>query len=126
MGTSLNRPVNLNLTTLNFPITAIVSILHRISGITLFILLPYILYYLQLSLKNRASFTALKTNLSGAGSKIIIFMFLCSIIYHFLAGIRHIIMDMGYGEDLQLARTSAMGVIALTGLLIIFLGFWIW
>lgn len=126
MSVNFDRPVNLNLTTLKFPITAIASILHRLSGIILFILLPWMIYYLQVSLSSPVSFATLHIYLATPCPKLIIFAFLCAIIYHLLAGIRHIIMDMGYGEDLQSARSSAAGVIALASLLIIFLGFWLW
>ncbi len=49
-----------------------------------------------------------------------------SMIYHVIAGIRHLIMDMGFGESLRAGRMSAVSIIALAVILAIFLGIWIW
>jgi succinate dehydrogenase / fumarate reductase cytochrome b subunit len=46
--------------------------------------------------------------------------------YHVLAGIRHMLMDLGYGESLPAGRYSAIAVMVLAGIAIIFLGVWIW
>ena len=120
------RPVNLNLASLKFPVTAITSILHRISGIGIFILLPFILYILHLSLQSRASFYSLQTMLTCGFVKIILWLFLTSLAYHSLAGIRHMIGDLGFGEDMASARISAYILIVLAAIAAILLGVWIW
>lgn len=120
------RPVNLNLGTMKFPAMAIASILHRISGLILFILLPIMLYFLGLSLKSAESFSSLLAMLINPYYKIVLWVFSAALIYHLLAGVRHIIMDMGYGESVNAGRRSAIFMISLAVILTIILGIWIW
>lgn len=120
------RPVNLDLTSLKFPPMAIASILHRISGVVLFLFLPILLYIFDRSLRSELSFFKLKIDLHHWGYKSLLWGFSVSLIYHVLAGIRHLLMDMGFGEELKIAKVSAYTVIFITMLLSLFLGYWIW
>lgn len=120
------RPVNLDLATMRFPVMAIASIFHRISGIGLFVLLPVMMWYLDGSLQSSESFQATKALLASPFHMIIIWAFLTSLSYHILAGLRHILMDLGWGEDLSSGRNSAITVIVLAIVLAILLGIWIW
>ena len=120
------RPVNLDLTTMKFPPMAIASILHRISGILLFLLLPLILYLLRLSLHSAESFAYLQGLIENPFMKLALWAFCASLSYHLLAGIRHILMDFGLGEHLHSGRNSALFIIILSIILTILLGFWIW
>ncbi|PJD93970.1 MAG: succinate dehydrogenase, cytochrome b556 subunit [Legionella sp.] len=120
------RPINLDLTTLAYPPMAIASILHRLSGILLFILLPFVFYVLSLSLHSQASFDHLQSMFSCFLPKITLWAFGSALAYHSFAGIRHMIADLGWGEQVQVARWSAYLVMALTVLSILFLGMLIW
>lgn len=121
------RPVNLDLTTIKFPVMAISSILHRISGVVLFLLFPVMIYFFEMSLKNAGTFTQLQLwFLNSIGCKFVLWVFGAAIIYHLLAGIRHIVMDLGFGEGLSAGRCSATGVIAAAIFLTLLLGIWIW
>lgn len=120
------RPVNLDLSTLKFPPMAIASVLHRISGVALFLLLPVMLFILCKSLQSEEIFAQTKTMLTNPGYKLVLWAFSAAMIYHVLAGIRHILMDMGFGEHLQAGRRSSILVIVLAVILTIFLGIWIW
>ena len=120
------RPVNLDLGSMTFPPMAIVSILHRISGIVLFLLLPMVLYILSLSLRSVQSFDLLQTMLTRPTFKMLLWVFASAFIYHVIAGIRHLLMDIGVGEQLDISRQSAKIVIALAVIVTIFLGLWIW
>lgn len=120
------RPINLDLSSLSFPPMAIASILHRISGILLFILLPIMLFILGQSLQSEESFAQIKTMLANPFYKLMLWAFGASLIYHVLAGIRHILMDMGFGEHLAAGRRTAVLVIVLAVISTIFLGIWIW
>lgn len=120
------RPVNLDLGTMKFPPMAIASILHRISGLVLFLLMPLMLYFLGMSLHSNESFIELQRMLASSYFKLLLWAFGAALIYHLLAGIRHLIMDLGYGDELNAGRRSAVFVIALAVILIIFLGIWIW
>jgi succinate dehydrogenase / fumarate reductase, cytochrome b subunit len=111
------RPVNLNLLTLRFPITAIASILHRISGFILFLLIPLFLGLLALSLKSSEGFLVIHSGFMHPLTKLIILAFLLALFYHVLAGIRHLVMDIGVAEQLTAARFSAGLVMVLSLLL---------
>ena len=121
-----NRPVNLDLATMRFPVMAIASIFHRISGIGIFVLLPLMMWYLSTSLESVESFNATKTLLASPMHMIIMWAFWVSIGYHILAGLRHILLDIGWGEDLSSGRNSATVVIVLAIILAILAGIWIW
>lgn len=121
-----NRPVNLDLKTMKFPPMAIASILHRLSGIFLFIGMPFVLYLLSLSLTSEQGFEASVLLLSKLSWKLGGWFFLAALSYHLLAGIRHLLMDMGFGEQLDMGRKSAWLVIILAVISFILLGSWIW
>ncbi len=121
-----NRPINLDLATIKFPIMAIVSIMHRLSGIVIFILLPMAIYFCDLSLKSAESFMDLRILLINPYYKFIVWMFVASLAYHMLAGMRHIFMDCGYGDDLKSGRYSAIFLVVLSIICIFSLGIWIW
>lgn len=120
------RPVNLDLSTMSYPAMAIASILHRISGIVLFLLLPFVLFILGMSLRSAESFAQVHTMLVNPFYKIMLWAFGSSLIYHVLAGIRHMIMDLGWGEHLEGGRRGAILVITLAVVLAIFLGIRLW
>ena len=101
---------------------AIVSILHRMSGLLLFLLMPLMLYFLQLSLNSPQSFADLRHTLANPWLKIVLWAFSAALVYHLLAGIRHLLMDLGWGEQLSQGRTSASLVIGCSVILTIFLG----
>ena len=121
------RPVNLQLNTISFPPMAIASILHRISGVVLFILFPFVLYTLQLSLASPATFTQFQTMITTClWSKLILWAFGSALIYHMIAGVRHLLSDMDLGDTLPLARWTAYGAMGLSLILILFLGMLLW
>jgi succinate dehydrogenase / fumarate reductase, cytochrome b subunit len=124
--TTDKRPVNLNLFTMKFPMPAIGSILHRISGFILFFLIPVFLFLLQKSLSSPQGFTEVCLIFANPVLKVIIWAFLAALIYHLLAGIRHLIMDMGIGESLAGARRGTILVFIVAVILIILMGWWIW
>ena len=121
-----NRPVNLQLTTIRFPITAIVSILHRGSGVILFLLIPVLLWTLDRSLESQASFNHISELLANPLLKIVIWSLLAALAYHLVAGIRHLFMDWGFGESREGAIRSAYFILVIAVVLIILAGVWVW
>lgn len=111
---------------LKFPPMAIVSILHRLTGVLLFCLFPWILYLFSKTLSSEAEFQSTLLSLTTPCSKFFMWAFFSALIYHLLAGIRHILMDLGLGEGLVAGRRSSIMVIVLAAVLIIFLGIWLW
>ena len=120
------RPVNLDLGTMKFPPMAIASILHRISGIVIFLLLPFMLYLLEQTLHSAASFEKTLQLLTNPLAKIVVWGFLTAVFYHLFAGVRHILMDFGFGEELESGQRSSVTVIALGVIAAIALGVWVW
>ncbi|MCH9756401.1 MAG: succinate dehydrogenase, cytochrome b556 subunit [Gammaproteobacteria bacterium] len=121
------RPVNLDLGSLKYPPMAIASILHRVSGLVLFLLLPVMLYFLRESLVSLASFEHLKMLImTCALHKLVIWAFSSAWIYHLLAGVRHLLMDTGIGETAEAGRKSALIVIGLSVLASMAMGVCLW
>lgn len=120
------RPVNLDLSTIKFPITAIVSILHRISGVFLFAGVAVLLWMLDASLASEAQFRALGEALAQPLWQIVIWVVLAALAYHLAAGVRHLLMDCGLGESLEGGRLGAYLVLAATAILVILAGVWLW
>ncbi|MDX2164971.1 MAG: succinate dehydrogenase, cytochrome b556 subunit [Gammaproteobacteria bacterium] len=120
------RPVNLNLFTIRFPITAIISILHRITGVLLFLFVPLIVWALQASLASPDSFAAVQEIFTLGVVKFLIWVCLSGLIYHMLAGIRHFIMNFGFLESLSAMRLTAKIILGLSILLSLIVGVWLW
>ena len=119
------RPVNLDLRTIKLPTTAYASILHRISGVILFVCLAIVLYLLGTSLSGPEGFALVKSWMSNLFVKFIVWGMLSALIYHIVAGTRHLIMDLGIGETLEVGRLSAKLVLVISAVLILIAGVWI-
>lgn len=120
------RPMNLNLFTIKFPLPAIISILHRASGVFVFLLIPFLLWMLSESLSSPVSFESLQITLMGFCPKFIVWLLLSALLYHLVAGIRHLLMDLGLGESLAAGRLSAKIVLIVSIILSILAGVWLW
>lgn len=120
------RPVNLDLTTVSFPVTAVASILHRVSGVIMFFSVAILIWMLSQSLASEQAFNDLKAVLDGVFVKFILWGILTALAYHFCAGIRHLLMDMGYFEELESGSLSAKVTFVCTVILAIVAGVWVW
>ncbi|KPH02412.1 MULTISPECIES: succinate dehydrogenase, cytochrome b556 subunit [Pseudomonas] len=120
------RPVNLDLRTIKLPVTAYTSILHRISGVILFVSLAIMLYALDKSLDSEEGFGQVKACLTSPLAKLVIWGILSALLYHLVAGVRHLIMDMGIGETLEGGKLGSKIVIAVSVVVIVLAGVWIW
>ncbi|MFZ6845161.1 succinate dehydrogenase, cytochrome b556 subunit [Undibacterium sp. RuTC16W] len=96
------------------PLAGFVSILHRASGMLMFLLMPFILYLLDKSLTSELSFAVLKNFTSGVFVKLVILAISWAYLHHFCAGIRHLFMDLHIGLNKDSARKSAVGVLAIS------------
>jgi succinate dehydrogenase / fumarate reductase, cytochrome b subunit len=119
------RPINLNLMSFKFPLTALVSIGHRISGVLMFLLIPVALYQLQLVLDDSVQGLGVLSHESFF-LKFLVWVTLVATIYHVIAGIRHLVMDMGFGESFSTATKSAVVVFILLAITIVYVGVWVW
>ncbi|QQG46710.1 MAG: succinate dehydrogenase, cytochrome b556 subunit [Candidatus Azosocius agrarius] len=120
------KPKNLNLFNLKLSVMALVSILHRISGILLFLLIPCVLFILKISLASEVNFIIVKNYFSIIFVKICLIFFLSLLIYHLFAGIRHIFMDFGMWENKKGGIRSAKGVLYFFSLFVLIMGVFIW
>lgn len=121
-----SRPMFLNLTQMHFPVTALVSIAHRVTGVILFLGLPWLLYLLSHSLASAEAWRACQLMLHRGLGRLAISILLWSAGFHALAGLRHLCMDMGLGGHLSSAIRSAWLVFLLTILWVIGIGVWLW
>lgn len=120
------RPVNLDIGSIKLPITSYVSILHRVSGVILFFVVALSLFLLDTSLESEQSFDLLKNWFSSPFLQLVIWASLAAMAYHFFAGIRHLIMDLGIGEDsFDSGRRSAWLVVAVVSVVIALISVWI-
>ncbi|AOJ05172.1 MULTISPECIES: succinate dehydrogenase, cytochrome b556 subunit [Burkholderia] len=78
------------------PLAARVSILHRVSGALLFLFLPFLLYLFDQSLTSELSFEVFKAFLSNIVVKLIVLALSWAFLFHFCAGVRHLMMDMNH------------------------------
>lgn len=116
---------NIHITELSnyrMPPSAIVSILHRISGAGLFLMLPFLLYLLQLSLLSESSFMQFKGVLDHVLVKILVLGISWAYLHHFCGGIRHLFMDNHFALDKDGSRVTAKAVLIISLLLTVVVG----
>lgn len=121
-----NRPKNLNLFTISLPINALVSILHRVSGIGLFVLLPLLLLGMQVSFASEAGFLRVLAVLDHWVVKLVLIGFSWAFFHHFYAGLRHLAQDFHWMHGLNQARNSSRVLMGLVLISVIYFAFLIW
>ena len=121
-----NRPVNLDIGTMRLPITAWASITHRATGVALFVGMAVLLWMLDASLSGPEGFASVQECLDSFLAKLIVWGVVSVLIYHSLVGVKHLVMDFGVGETMEGGVTGARIVIALSVVLILIAGAWIW
>jgi succinate dehydrogenase / fumarate reductase cytochrome b subunit len=121
------RPVNLDIATISMPVTAIVSILHRVTGVILFVGLAFLFYAFDLSLDSQEGFDQVVNVLQTSFiAKFIIWGIVSALMYHLVAGIKHLFMDIGYFEELESGQLAAKANLVIAAILILVVGVWIW
>jgi succinate dehydrogenase / fumarate reductase cytochrome b subunit len=107
MSNPQQPPVFLNLFRIRFPTGAIASIAHRISGVLLFLSLPYLAWLLNLSLQGPEGYTAAVAHLQPLWLRLASALLVWSLLHHLLAGLRFLLIDIHIGVDLPTARLTA-------------------
>lgn len=110
-------PKFLNLLHIRFPIGAIASIGHRISGVLLLISLPILAIALERSLDSEAAFESLRRAVATPWRGLLLLALIWAVAHHVLAGVRHLLMDIGIGSPLAQARVSAWTVILMAAII---------
>ena len=111
---------------MRLPITAWVSITHRASGVFIFAGMAVFLWALDASLASPESFASLQECLASPLAKLVLWAVVAGLIYHSLAGVKHLVADFGVGETMEGGILGARIVIALSVILILMAGVWIW
>lgn len=120
------RPKHLALHKIKLPLPGIVSILHRVSGMLLFLSLPLLLWLLQSSLYSIESYTQLTELLQHPVLKLVLWGLLWGFVHHFCAGIRYLLIDLHISADLASARMTSKVVMATSLALTLLIGVWLW
>ena len=131
---SKQRPIyrNIHVTQIvayRLPPAGIVSILHRVSGALMFLLLPFVVWLLDVSLSTEVSYERF-TNAFVAGIgwlpawfvKLVVLALIWSYLHHAIAGLRHLWMDATHAVDKQQAHLSALATLGVSGVLTVLLG----
>lgn len=123
----LNQPpVNLDFRTLQFPIMAIVSIAHRLSGLLIFLGLPFGLWCLRESLLSAKHFDQVCHLFRAPVFKGVGLLLGWAFLFHVLAGLRHLSLDLGWGTSKTAARASAWALMLIFSVLVILTGIQSW
>jgi succinate dehydrogenase / fumarate reductase cytochrome b subunit len=121
------RPVYLNLFAIRQPLPAVVSILHRASGALLFLVaIPMLLWFVETSLASPGGFDAVMRPLTTPFGKLVLLVLAWSYLFHLLAGLRHLAIDLHIGVALAPARSSAALVLVLSLLLAVIVAVRLW
>jgi len=107
MTTRRSAPVYLNLFRISFPVGAVTSFAHRVSGVLLSLSFPLLVYLLDLSLRDADGFdhavAVLHTTAFRLGSTLVAW----SLFHHLFSGVRFLLIDIEAGVALRQARASA-------------------
>jgi len=122
----IDRPKNLNLFTIKLPLNALVSILHRVSGVALFFIIPLLLYLFQQSIASADSYAAIKQCLDATVVKLVLILLSFAFFHHFYAGIRHLLQDVHWMTSLQKARITGRLVLILDMISVLMFAWWLW
>ena len=119
-------PIFLNLLKIQLPIAGVSSILHRISAVGIFVLLLPFSVVLVLASNSEEGFSTASYLLSFNSIKVLLVLLLTGLTYHYISGIRHLVMDFGYWQTLNAGKISAILTIALCGLISLILLVVVW
>lgn len=109
------RPKHLALHQIRLPLAGYASILHRVSGAGMFLMLPLLIWLLQLSLSpNQESAAMFSTVTSNLLVKLVLLGLLWAFLHHFCMGIRILLIDVHVGVEKQQAHNSAMAVMVIS------------
>ncbi|RFP78309.1 succinate dehydrogenase, cytochrome b556 subunit [Hydrogenophaga borbori] len=118
-----------DLTTYRLPAAGWVSILHRVSGLLMFLLLPLIVWLFDTSVSSEISFERFASAFAGGGwlpgwlLKLVVLALIWAYLHHFIAGLRHLWMDVSHDAvSKQFGKTSAVVTLVLSIGLTVVLG----
>jgi succinate dehydrogenase / fumarate reductase cytochrome b subunit len=119
MHNQRSAPVFLNLLRIRFPVGAVTSIAHRLSGLLLFLSFPVLVYWLDLSLRDPVGYADAREWLDCIWVRLASVVIVWSLVHHLFAGLRFLLIDLGLGVERTAARRSAWAVNGLALLLVL-------
>jgi len=122
MVTKKKRPIFLDIRRIRLPVPAITSILHRVSGVILFLSIPFVIQLLAMSLADESEYYRAAELLGSIWVKLFLLVALWSLLHHVLAGIRFLLLDIDVGIELKQARRSAAIVNIVAAVLVVIIG----
>lgn len=117
MPTPPPRPVFLNLLQIRLPVAALLSILHRLTGVLMVLLIPFSAFLLERSLSGEEGFTAIVQWLHTTPARLVLFLLSWTLLHHLLAGLRYLLIDLECGVTRPAYRYTAWVVLWLAPLL---------
>jgi len=120
------HPKYLDLLKIRLPLPGWVSILHRASGVLLFLFIPFLLWSLQGSLASIDSYTSFQSTLANPLVKLLVFGMVWAFLHHLFAGIRYLALDLHLGIELGPARASSTAVLIASIALAVIVGVRLW
>ncbi len=121
-----DRPVDINLLRFAWPFAAIASILHRVSGAILFVGVGFLLYVADLALQSPAGFDAAVAAMQGIFGKLVLLGLMAALIYHMVAGVKHLLLDFHIGDSLEASKRFAQLTVIISIIFIALTGIWLW
>ncbi|MEX2327327.1 MAG: succinate dehydrogenase, cytochrome b556 subunit [Pseudomonadales bacterium] len=123
-----HRPINVDpadLARFKWPIPALTSISHRIAGVVLFVGIAFGLYALDMSLSSEAGFERLSAMMASPLGMLVTFGLLAALSYHFVAGIKHLLLDLEIADSLKGGQFAAKATILFSAILIFLSAIWV-
>lgn len=120
------RPVYLSLTQFRWPLAAIASITHRVTGVLLFIAPAYLLWLLSMAVASPEGFEQAAAILGQPLAKLAMLALLAVLAFHLFAGFKHLVMDFHHWDTLEAGRRASVAVFVLTAVATVLAGVWLW
>jgi succinate dehydrogenase / fumarate reductase cytochrome b subunit len=120
------RPIYLNLLKIHLPVTGMVSLAHRASGVLLFVAIPLAAWLLEDSVSSREGFDAVMQILQQPLLQLLALALVWALAHHFFAGLRFLLIDADIGVEKTAARRGAWLVIALELLTVVGVAYGVW
>ena len=120
MANNNNRPVFLNLFRIHLPVTAVLSLAHRATGILLFLLIPGLIYLLGLSVEGPQGFQQVRSLVEQPVWRSVFILMAWFLAHHLFAGIRFLLIDIDIGVDVSASRRGAW-LVLVAGVLVMLL-----
>lgn len=120
------RPKFLTLSEIRLPLPGVASILHRVSGAGMFLMLPLLIWLVDLSLRSADSYAMFKTVVGNPLVKLLLIGLIWAFLHHLCMGLRILLIDIHVGVEKAQANASAKAVFAVSILMTLILGAKLW